>query len=290
MINVTVLEPKSYCAGVLNAINIALKTRKDYPNKEVYVLGKLVHNQIVINWLYDQGIKTLYDENKPLTELIKEASEGSIIIFSAHGHDPKLNKIAYDKKLIVFDTTCPKVKNNHKLIEDESKLNHQIIYIGINNHPESIAALSLSPNVIFYDVKMGIHFENVTDESPLVINQTTLNTLEMDNIFKDIKTHIPSARIKEEICNTTRLRQEAVKNIKDDVDLIIIVGDSSSSNTKRLYEIATLSHPNILSIMISNIDELDTSILENKKNVAIASGASTPESAINDIVEFIKKY
>ena len=286
---ITVIEPKSYCAGVTNAINIALKAKQDYPKREIYILGKLVHNQLVINFLNEQGIKTIYQPNKTYEELINTVPKQSILIFTAHGHDKKLNDIALQHSLMIMDATCPKVKHNLDLIEKELADNHQVIYIGHKSHPETEAALSLDKNVLLYDVKFGFDYSKVNDSSPLVINQTTLNIIDIKNNFEDIKAHIPDARVLEEICNTTRLRQEAVIALPDDVDLIIVVGDIYSSNTKRLYEIARMAHPETLSVMVSELHELNLSLLKEKKHIAIASGASTPLSAIEEIVEYLEK-
>ena len=286
---ITVIEPKSYCAGVTNAINIARRAKEDYPSKNVFILGKLVHNQLVTNALNEESIKTLYAKDKTLEQLLDTVPEDSVLIFTAHGHDKKLDVIAHNKGLIVFDATCPKVKNNIDIINKEINNGHQVIYIGHKSHPETNAALCIDNNVLYYDVNMGIDYSKVSDKSPLVINQTTLNILDIKDNYNDILSHIPEARILEEICNTTRLRQEAVINLPDDVDLIIVVGDTYSSNTKRLFEIATKAHPEILSVMISEIHELDLSLLKDKNHIAIASGASTPLFAIEEIIEQIKR-
>ncbi len=287
---ITILEPKSYCAGVSHAIEAAKKAKQDFPDKEVYILGRLVHNQIVINILDHMGIKTLYLQDKSPEEIIPSLPRGSILIFSAHGHDEKLDHLAHLQGLMVYDTTCPKVKHNRDLIKSSINNNHQVIYIGNKDHPEANAALCIDSNVILYDVKMGTHYDLIKDEAPLVINQTTLNIIELQKIYDDIKSHIPNAQLQEEICNTTRLRQNAIINMDKDIDMIIVVGDISSSNSKRLLEIAQLSHPHITSIMISDASELDLKILENKHHVAIASGASTPLNTIEQVIEAINNY
>ena len=285
---VTVINPIGYCAGVTNAINIALKAREDFPTKAIYVIGMLVHNEQVVNLLNNKNIITLYRKNNIDEELINTIPEDSIVIFSAHGHDYKLDQLCLQRNLKILDTTCPKVKNNIDKINKEIKNNHQIIYIGHNKHPEALAALAISKDVIFYETKLGTNYSLLKDNSPLVINQTTLNTMELVDIHKDIKSHIPDARFMDEICNTTRLRQEGIKNLSNDVDLIIIVGDSNSSNTNRLFEIATTVHKNTLTILTSSLEDMDKSVLTNKKHIAIASGASTPIETINDMVNYIK--
>lgn len=284
---VTILKPQGYCAGVLNAIKIAFKAKEEHPHEEVYILGMLVHNQKVIDELTSKGITTLYRDNKTDEELLYSLKDGSVIVFSAHGHKHNLDEIAKDKKFIVYDATCPKVLNNLNLIEDEINNNHQVIYIGHKNHPEALAALSINEQVFFYDIKSEFDYKKVKDKSPLVINQTTLNTKELKEIYIDIIIHKPKARIMDEICAATRLRQEALEKIDDNIDLILIVGDKKSSNTNRLLEIAKSSHPNIPSYLVSDIEEVKQ--LQIKSNhVAIASGASTPLNEIDKIKKYLE--
>ena len=281
--DVKILEPRGYCAGVNNAILIAIKAKQEHPNQDVYVLGMLVHNNQVVQNLENKGIMTAYD--------IKDIPEGSVIVFTAHGHDKKLDEIAKEKGLIIYDAVCPKVRSNIQLMEKDISNGHQIIYIGLSNHPETIGAISTSKDVVLYDVKTGMDFSLIHDESPLVINQTTLNVLELEDIQQDILAHLPKARVSNEICSSTRRRQQAITELKDDeVDLIIVVGDKKSSNSTRLYEVARQSHPNIESVMISSLEDLNKETLNNKKHIVISSGASVPNETIDAIYNFIKDF
>ncbi len=277
---VEILEPKGYCAGVSHAIKMAILAKKENPDLEVHVLGMLVHNHFVVRQLEEQGIKTTYD--------INDIPDGQVIVFTAHGHDQKLDAIAKKKNLRIYDAICPIVKKNNSTIEQEINASHQIIYIGIANHPETVASLSISEDVIFYSVKDGLDFSLIKDKSPLVVNQTTLNVLALKDIYEDIKKHIPEARIADEICFSTRKRQEAIKNMNEDIDFLVVVGDKQSSNTTRLLEVAKMSHPNIPSVMIGSALELDISLLNNKKHIAISSGASVPEEIIDAVYQKIK--
>lgn len=284
---VTLLKPQGYCAGVTNAINIAFKAKEEHPNENVYILGMLVHNQIVIDELTYKGITTLYRDNKSDEELLYSLPDKSIIVFSAHGHKKNLDDITKNKQFIVYDATCPKVLNNLNIINEEIKNNHQVIYIGHKNHPEALAALSLSDQVFFYDIKSEFDYRRVKDKAPLVINQTTLNTKELKEIYIDIIVHKPKARIMDEICAATRLRQEALEKIDKDIDTILIIGDKKSSNTNRLLEIAKSTHPSVPSYLVSDLDEVKA--LKIKSNhLAIASGASTPLKEIDKIKEYLK--
>ena len=279
---VEILKPKAYCAGVSNAIKLAYKAREENPNKKVYVLGMLVHNNFVVEELKKKDIQVALD--------INAIPNGEVIIFSAHGHKRELDEIAKQKNLIIYDSVCPKVLNNMKLIEDNVKADHYVIYIGQKGHPEAEACLSLYNKVILYtnNILNNYHIEN--DDSPLVINQTTLSILDIKSIHEEILRAIPKARIANEICGSTRLRQEAILSLDKDVDLIIVVGDNNSSNTKRLLEVAEASHPEVASLMIADASELDMRICSNKNHIVISSGASTPEDIIDAVYNKIVNY
>ena len=282
---VALIKPQGYCAGVMQAIKLAVEAKEYNPNRNVFVLGMLVHNQIVIDELSRHGIKTLEGDNE--INLINSLSEGDVIIFSAHGHDPKLDELAKSKGLIIYDATCPKVANNMNRIREEIKSNHQVIYIGQNGHRETNAALSLSNNVSLYDTKLLINYQLITDKSPYVINQTTLNFIALEDIHNDIKKHIPGARIANEICAATRLRQEAILNIDKDTDLILIVGDQKSSNSKKLFDLAKEHYINSDVYLVRDLEDVKKLDLTNKKKAAISSGASTPFFLVEEIHEYL---
>lgn len=280
---VELVKPQGYCAGVLNAINIAKKAKEENPNNRVYVLGMLVHNKSVINELTKNGIKTLKKSNNIPFYL----KRGDVLIFTAHGHDEKLDILAKNKGLIVYDCTCPIVKKNLDMIKEEIKNHHQVIYIGQKEHKETMAALSLGKNVSLYDTKCGFNYNSVTDNSPLVINQTTLNFLSLSSIHDDIKSHIPEARIQNEICNATRLRQEAILNISNDTDLIVIIGDKLSSNSNKLFNIANSKYLDKKIIMIESLDDLEKIDLSLYKKATISSGASTPMKIVEEVTNYL---
>ena len=281
---VELVQPQGYCAGVMNAIKIAYLAKSENPNKRIYVLGALVHNQTVIDELNKNGIITLESDDSVKT--IKELNPGDVLIFTAHGHDEKLDEIAKNQGLIIYDATCPKVRDNMNKIKREIEANHQVIYIGQAGHKETNAALSISNNVSLYDTKLLINYQLITDKSPFVINQTTLNYFSLSAIHEDIKKHIPDARIENEVCAASRLRQSAITSISKDCDLIIIVGDRMSSNSLKLYDIAKDNFPDSQVLMVHDLDDLRNYNIEGKKKAAISSGASTP----NYIVEEIHQY
>jgi len=283
---VTLLEPIGYCAGVANAISMALKVKKEHSNKNVYIFGMLVHNNDVITKLKSSGITTIYPANETA---LKKIDDGSIVVFTAHGHNVKFDQIALEKKFIVYDAVCSKVKANLTLIKQALEDKHQVIFIGSRNHPETDAALSLGSDVLLYDID-GPFVLNVQDKSPLVINQTTLNILDLKDAYEAISKMVEHPIFQDEICNVTRQRQKALMILDPTVDSIVIVGDKLSSNSRRLLEIAKAYHPGFPSMLVSSINDIDKESLLYKKHVAIASGTSTPQTTIDMISDYLLKF
>ncbi|MCQ2087238.1 MAG: 4-hydroxy-3-methylbut-2-enyl diphosphate reductase [Bacilli bacterium] len=286
---IEIIQPVGYCSGVSNAISKAISIKKEHGNKPVFILGSLVHNSHVINSLESIGIKNLSDNSVTLEEKINSLDNGSIIIFTAHGHDEKVDKIAKEKDMIIYDCVCPKVKSN--LIEIKNRINsgYEVIFIGINNHPETVASLSISEDIHLFDAKTG-NFEPFNTSKPVfVTNQTTLNFKEIEGCFDKIKSIYPNAIINNEICPATRIRQENILKISPEVDAIFVVGDKNSSNTKRLYEISINNNKKASTYLVSSESDLTSEMLINKHYVVITSGTSTPPEVINSIANKIEE-
>lgn len=285
--NVKEIKPIGYCFGVIQAITISLKIRKEYPNRPIYVFGLLVHNDAVTKLLEKSNIVTIDTTNIDVTKRLESFSKDDIVIFTAHGHPDYYEEILKNKGITYFDTTCIKVKKNISLIK-ENISSRQVIYIGTRNHPETNAALSQSDRVLLYDKKEGFDYSKLVCKDPLVINQTTLSFLEIKNIHKDILSHCPSAHIEDEICNATRIRQEGLLKIGDETDLIVIIGSTKSSNTKKLFEVATKSHPGLKVIMVDTLDDIKQYELKKYKNCVVSSGTSTSLETIKEIEDYLK--
>lgn len=286
---IEILRPVGYCSGVSNAIAKAIKIKKENPNKPVYILGSLVHNSHVIDSLESIGIINMVNNSTSIEEKINSLEPGGIVVFTAHGHDENADEIAKKKGLTVLDCICPKVKANMNQIKEKINSNFNVIFVGIENHPETAACLSLSDNIRLFDAKTEnfIPFDN--EKSVFVTNQTTLNFKELENIFNKIKNIYPNAVFNNEICPATRLRQENILKIDEDVDLVFVVGDKNSSNTKRLYEISLNSNKKASTYLISSESDLTMNMLQGKKHVVITSGTSTPLEVINSVYQTIEK-
>ena len=286
---IEILQPVGYCSGVSNAISKAIKIRKENPDKPVYILGSLVHNSHVIDSLESIGIVNMVDNFASLEDKINSIQPGGIVVFTAHGHDEKVDDIAKKKGLTVFDCICPKVKANMNQIKEKINAGYNVIFVGIENHPETTACLSISENIHLFDAKTE-KFTNFESEMPVFITkQTTLNFKELEYIFNKIKNIYPNALFNNEICPATRLRQENILKINEDVDAIFVVGDKNSSNTKRLFEISLNANKKASTYLISSESDLTLDMLHGKKHAVITSGTSTPLEVINSVYKTIEK-
>ena len=282
---VSLIKPQGFCSGVTKAISIARKAKEENPNRPIYILGMLAHNITLINDLAKEGFITLSDNDE--IKSIDSLDKGDVLVFTAHGHDEKVEDYARKRGLKVYDATCFKVKSNLDKIRKEISEGHQVIYIGQKGHKEANAALAVSNNVSLYDTQLLINYYLITDKNPYVINQTTLNFYELSNYHKDILSHIPGARIEQEICAATRLRQEAVTKIDNDTDLIIVVGSKKSSNSNKLFDIANKCFSTASIYMVNDLLELQSIDLIGKKKAAVVSGASTPKYVVDQIYDYL---
>ena len=280
---ITLLKPIGHCFGVLKAIEIAKETKEKYKDKNIYVFGLLVHNEEVVKALEEDGIKTIEMNEDNAISLLNKFTKDDVVIFTAHGHPQAYEDVLNKNGVTFVDATCKKVKDCFNVIKEAN----EVIYIGKKGHPETVAALTMNKNAHLYDIKEGFDYRVLKSDNPLVINQTTLSFLELERIHQDIKNNLPRASIYDEICNATLLRQQAVKDLKDDVDTIVVVGSKKSSNTLKLYEVATKEHPNKQSVLVGSLEELKPLNLKYK-NAVIVSGTSTPYETIAKIKEYLE--
>jgi 4-hydroxy-3-methylbut-2-enyl diphosphate reductase len=280
------VKPQGYCGGVKNAIDLAKKTRKLFPKKKVYIYGHLVHNSHVTEALKSIDIITLERTNH-LQELLQSIPTG-IIITTAHGTKDSEVTMMRQSGFEVIDGTCPFVLRTRKILIEALKNQQTIIYIGKKGHPESEAMVSLNPKSIYL-------IENINDIENLVIdknisltvtNQTTMSQHDINPLFESIKTRYPQAQMLDEICNATRARQAALEEELPKGDLVVIVGDPKSNNTRKLAEIAERSRLPVY--FVSGADQLSKAMLLSKNKVAVVtSGASTPPAITRQVIDFI---
>ena len=277
--------PHGYCAGVIRAIRIAVETAKNHPGEKITMLGMIVHNQFVVDECIRLGIGFVENPRKTREQLLDEIDEG-IVIFTAHGISDSVRRKAIEKGLTVVDASCQDVIRTHTLVREHVK-HGDVLYIGKKNHPESEGTVSLSDRVHLItsseDLSSLPALSNV-----LITCQTTLSLRDTEEIIKAAKAIYPDAVVAEEICTATRMRQEAVMNLKD-TDCLIVVGDPKSNNSNQLKKIA--SNAGIReSYLIGSVMDLKEEMIQNKNRIAVTSGSSTPNSLTNQVIEFLKQY
>ena len=277
--------PSGYCKGVVNAINIVKKTKQEYPNENIYILGMIVHNSYVSKQMEDLGVITLEDPNLSKEELLDTIDKG-VVIFTAHGISDKIKQKALDKGLICVDASCVDVLKNKDLIKSYLDKGYDVVYFGKKKHPEAEAILSLSDNIHLVSNISDIDNLNISNDKLFITNQTTMSYLEVEDMLKLIKDKYPTCIIQKEICNATSSRQLAITNIKDG-DVLYVVGDVKSNNTNKLKEIGSKYFKKVF--LISNYKEINTKVLVNENKIYVTAGASTPPILIDEVIDYLSK-
>lgn len=277
--------PSGYCKGVVNAINIVKKTKEQYPNENIYILGMIVHNSYVSKQMEDLGVITLEDPNLSKEELLGTIDKG-VVIFTAHGISDKIKQKALDKGLICVDASCVDVLKNKDLIKSYLDKGYDVVYFGKKKHPEAEAILSLSNNIHLVSNISDIDNLNISNDNLFITNQTTMSYLEVEDMLKLIKDKCPTCIIQKEICNATSSRQLAITNIKDG-DVLYVVGDVKSNNTNKLKEIGSKYFKKVF--LISNYKEINKKDLVNENKIYVTAGASTPPILIDEVIDYLSK-
>lgn len=277
--------PSGYCKGVVNAINIVKKTKEQYPNENIYILGMIVHNSYVSKQMEDLGVITLEDPNLSKEELLDIIDKG-VVIFTAHGISDKIKQKALDKGLVCVDASCVDVLKNKDLIKSYLDKGYDVVYFGKKKHPEAEAILSLSNNIHLVSNISDIDNLNISNDNLFITNQTTMSYLEVEDMLKLIKDKYPTCIIQKEICNATSSRQLAITNIKDG-DVLYVVGDVKSNNTNKLKEIGSKYFKKVF--LISNYKEINKKDLVNENKIYVTAGASTPPILIDEVIDYLSK-
>lgn len=287
------ITPRGFCKGVVDAYVQCKKIAKLYPNREKYLIGWLVHNKEIIKELEEIGITTKNDNKLSRMEIIEnikihDLANPPIVIFSAHGTDRKVMLKAKERGLLVIDTTCVFVTKTHQIIQEKIKEGYQILYIGVVNHPETISTLAIDESIKLITNKDDIKNLKISNDKPIfVTNQTTISIYEFVEITNELSNKFKNIEFKNDICNAAKDRQDAIINMPHEVDLLIVVGDSKSNNSKKLVDIGVKK--GIESYLVLDTKLIKKEWFKNKKYVAITSGCSTPTWLTNYVIMFLEK-
>jgi 4-hydroxy-3-methylbut-2-enyl diphosphate reductase len=275
-------NPRGFCAGVDRAIEIVERAIEKH-DSPIYVRHEVVHNKYVVNNLKNKGA-IFVDE-------ISEVPSGSVVIYSAHGVSQAVRKEANDISAIIYDATCPLVTKVHKEVIRRQKNNHQVILIGHAGHPEVEGTLGQSSEEekitlveSVEDIK-ELNFSNERDIS--YTTQTTLSVDDTAEVIEALKDKYPNVQSpkKSDICYATQNRQDSVKEVIQQSEILIVIGSKNSSNSNRLKEIA--DNQGKPAYLIDSSSDIEDQWLNDVDSVGITAGASAPEILVQEVVSYL---
>ena len=278
---IVLAEPRGFCAGVDRAIEIVERALTKF-GRPIYVRHEIVHNTYVVNDLKEKGAIFI--------EELADVPPGATLVFSAHGVSKAIHNEAHARGFQIFDATCPLVTKVHVEVAKLHKEGYEFIMIGHKGHPEVEGTMG--------QLSSGIHLvEDVADVANLnpsqthklaLVTQTTLSVDDAAEISAAVKARFPRVRApkQQDICYATQNRQDAVKLMSPQVDLMIVVGSPTSSNSNRLAELARKL--GVDSYMVDSADELQPAWLEGRQRVGLTAGASAPEILVKQVIDRIK--
>ncbi|ADU38856.1 4-hydroxy-3-methylbut-2-enyl diphosphate reductase [Variovorax boronicumulans] len=280
---VLLAEPRGFCAGVDRAIEIVERAIAKF-GAPIYVRHEIVHNTYVVNELKAKGAIFI--------EELSDVPPGATLVFSAHGVSKAVEQEARDRGFEIFDATCPLVTKVHVEVAKLAKEGYEFIMIGHKGHPEVEGTMG--------QLSSGIHLvEDVADVAKVspgqtdklaVVTQTTLSVDDAAEIAAAVRARFPNVREpkQQDICYATQNRQDAVKIMSPQVDLVIVVGSPTSSNSNRLRELA--QRLGTESYMVDSADELKPEWFEGKSRVGITAGASAPEVLVREVIDRVRAF
>lgn len=279
MKKIILANPRGFCAGVDRAITIVEKALEKY-GAPVYVRHEVVHNKYVVDGLMARGAIFI--------EEIKDVPEGSILIYSAHGVPLSIRQEAEDKKLtMIFDATCPLVNKVHVEIKNLHKQDYIIIMIGHKGHPEVEGTMGqVKDHIHLIEKEADIDSLNIprSCEKIAVVTQTTLSVDETKSIIARLKDEFPHLRLpkNEDICYATQNRQDAVKEMANLCDAVVVIGSKNSSNSNRLKELA--ENLGVRGYLIDFDHEIQDEWLSGVNTIGVTAGASAPEILVEGVI------
>ncbi len=279
------LTPRGYCHGVVGAIKEMreILNNKSLP-RPIYILGRLVHNEKIVNDFEALGIKTLDGASR--VKMLKSIKTGTVII-TAHGASQAVYDLAEQKGLRLIDTTCKDVFTSQQTMKDYVAKGYHVIFIGKHTHPESETARSID-NVHVVENVSDIETLNVPTSVVAVTNQTTMSLFDIYPIAEKLREKYPSLTMIEEICDATKKRQQAVYDQPSDVEHCFVVGDKGSNNTNKLKEVSLKA--GIEATLIESVEDVDVAMLKSLNKVSVTAGASTPTQLVKEVITFLQQF
>ncbi len=284
---IVLANPRGFCAGVDRAIDIVERALRMF-GSPIYVRHEVVHNRHVVDGLRAKGAV--------FVEELNEVPDGATVVFSAHGVSTAVEREAEQRGLQVFDATCPLVTKVHMEVARFARDAREVILIGHAGHPEVEGTIgrfdtSFGGSITLLQGLEEVATLQVRDPERLAfVTQTTLSVDDTANIVAALRERFPSLQApkREDICYATQNRQDAVKKLLSDCDLLIVVGSRSSSNSNRLRELA--ERTGVTGYLVDGPDELHREWFEGKHTVGVTAGASAPEVLVQQVVERLRGW
>jgi 4-hydroxy-3-methylbut-2-enyl diphosphate reductase len=274
---VVLSSPRGFCAGVVRAIEV-VELCLDKFGPPVYVKHQIVHNPYVVASLERKGARTV--------ENVEDVPEGSVVVFSAHGSPPEDFQNALARGLKVIDATCPLVTRVHNEAKKYHREGRRVLLVGHSGHQEVQGTMGQAP-VTLVDEREGSSLPDWNEDTPVaVLTQTTLSVEDSREAIDQIRSAFPNAITKADICYATTNRQDAAKQLAQQVDIVLVIGAQNSSNCNRLREVAEAQ--GVPAYLINGPEDLETGWFEGIARVGITSGASTPEELVDKVISALK--
>ena len=264
-------EHSGFCTGVRRAVDTAMSLE----GQNAYILGEIIHNSTVVNALRKKGLITV--------ESLDEIPDGATVIFRSHGVPEKFYGICKDRGIKVIDCTCKFVQRTQKIVKEQYSQGKEIIIVGESAHPEVIGLLGWCDNKASVISELETDFSEFAQKELCVVCQTTFSAQKFEKIIKNIrKVCEKTVDVFKTICYTTIERQQEVENLSKKCDAVLVVGGLNSSNTNKLFDIASRHCKNV--IRLSDAESLDMTKIKNFKSLGIVSGASTPDEQTREVL------
>ena len=280
-IKIKLANPRGFCAGVDRAIEIVERALDQF-GAPIYVRHEVVHNRFVVDKLREKGA-VFVDE-------LDQVPDRSTVIFSAHGVAQAVRTEAKRRKLTIFDATCPLVTKVHMQVVRNCKQGRDTILIGHKGHPEVEGTMGQCDadnggRILLVESTDDVNTIEIDQPEELsYVTQTTLSVDDTEQIILALKARFPNIQTpkRDDICYATQNRQDAVKKLVSECDLLLVIGSKTSSNSNRLREIAEKN--GIESYLIDNASYIDQSWLQGKNNIGVTAGASAPEVLVKEVI------
>ena len=277
---VVLAKSSGFCFGVKRAVDRVYEQLAEH--KKIYTYGPIVHNDDVVKDLENQGVKVLNTQ-----EELETLTEGSVVI-RAHGVPKKIYEIMEQRGIECIDATCPFVKRIHKIVEKESEQGRHIIIVGNAKHPEveGIMGWCKNPATVVESKEEALDFCGSMDDKYCVVSQTTFNYKKFQELVEIFQKKGYDIIVANTICSATEERQKEASELAAKADVMIVIGGTHSSNTRKLYELCKSECEN--TYYIQTLADLQLELPNSVELVGITAGASTPNKIIEEVQRYVR--